>query len=71
MDKSGIVSTLKVLEADITKIKRKIKRFQREGKFDQISWRKKLLTKLQRKATLIYKLLEAYRNLEKEWTNLL
>ena len=67
MDNAGIKSHLKVTEQDITKLKRKIKRFQREGKFDQIAWRKKLLTKLKRKATLIYRVLEACNDLEKEW----
>lgn len=70
MDISGIKETLKVTEDDITKLKRKIKQFQKEGKFDQIGWRKKLLTKLKRKATLIYRLLDANNRLTKEWVNL-
>jgi len=62
--------TLKVVEQDITKLKRKIKRYQREGKFDQVQWRKNLLTKLKRKATLIYAVLEAENKLRKEWNSL-
>lgn len=69
MYNTRLKAKLKIVEADITKIKRKIKRFQREGKYDQIGWRKNLLTKLKRKATLIYRVLEAHRNLEKEWNN--
>jgi hypothetical protein len=63
-------NTLKVVEQDITKLKRKIKRYQREGKFDQVQWRKNLLTKLKRKATLIYAVLEAENKLRKEWNSL-
>ena len=63
-------NTLKVIEQDITKLKRKVKRYQREGKFDQIQWRKNLLTKLKRKATLIYAVLEAENKLRKEWNSL-
>ena len=67
MDCTKIKSTLKILEQDITKLKKKIKRFQREGNYSQIGWRKKLLTNRRKKATLIYKVLEANNNLKKEW----
>ena len=63
--------TLKTAEKDIINLKRKIKLYQRERKYSQVGWRKKLLTKLQRKVTLIYKVLESYNTLEKEWKTLI
>lgn len=62
--------TLKVVESDIRKLKKKIREFQRNGNFSQIGWRIKVLTKLQKKATLIYRVLESNNKLRKEWINL-